>query len=114
MAKEQLLGAVERRRMCQDGSAGLKSAGQAYLDTGRWGEALECFEALKDLDGAAMLASLAIEAGDVFYYKQAKRLLGQEASINDLKQLAQKAVEMGKNAFASTAEQLISHEESDQ
>lgn len=114
MASNQIPSSVERRRMCQEGSADLASASQAYLEAGRWGEALECIAAAGDMENAALLAAQALEAGDLFYYTQAQKVMGREPAESDLAELKGNAARYGKQAFALTAEKSTVHEDTEQ
>ena len=108
MASKELLTAQLRRRHLAESHPQLGPSGKAFLEEGRWGEAVECFSAAKDLEGAALLAAKALEAGDLFYYRQAQRILGREPAASDLAQLAENASSAGKAAFAASARKSIS------
>ncbi len=92
--------------MLRENDPALAQAGHNLLEAGRWGEALECLEACADKEGLEELARAAWEAGDLFFWRQAQRLLGRQPQAAELSQLAQRAQEAGKLAFAQSARQL--------
>lgn len=104
MAGAALPSPTERRQMLAAESPRLAEVGRAFLEAGRWGEALECLAAAGQSEAIADLAALAVEAGDYFYYMGAKRTLGAEPEAKDLKALAEAARRAGLERFAAGAE----------
>ena len=92
--------------MLKDNAADLSGAGRAFLDAGRSGEALECFAAAKDSQGLADTAAYGLEIGDLFVWRQAKRLMGEQLDPKGLSEIGQRAQAAGKVAFAQTVEEL--------
>ena len=78
MAKSPIPTSKERRKLLADADPSLSAKGMALLKQGRWGEALQCLNAAGDTGGIDELAALAWEAGDLFFWQQAKEALGQE------------------------------------
>ncbi len=107
MASKTLPAAKERRRMLAEGPGNLGRTGQEFLAAGRWAEAQECLEAAGDRQGLADLASQALEAGDFFAWRQAKKALGEEPDEVDLTRLAERAHQAGKLAHAASAQALL-------
>ncbi len=99
--------AKERRRLVQQADPGLGELGRRFLAAGRWGEALECFEAAGDQEGLEEAARLAVEAGDLFTYRQALRLLERPPRRDELDELARQAESAGKLAYARGAGELL-------
>lgn len=99
-----VVSAQERRKLLAANSPRLGEVGLAFLELGRWGEALECLAAARETSGLERLRDLALDAGDYFYAKAAAHALGQELSDQQLAQIAQTARESGKDAFAAAAE----------
>jgi len=110
MAKSQLPDAKRRRRMLRENDPALAQAGRNLLEAGRWGEALECLEASADQEGLIELARAAQEAGDIFFWRQAQRLLGHRPGPAELEELAERAQAAGKLAFAQQARELAAGE----
>lgn len=106
MAKSDTITAKNRRQMLKENAASLSGAGRAFLDAGRTGEALECFAAAKDTQGLADVGTYGLENGDLFVWRQAKRLLGEDLDPEQLSEIGQRAQAAGKTAFAQTAEGL--------
>jgi hypothetical protein len=107
MAKDQLPSAKDRRRLLAQKASGLGEAGGRFLKLGRWGEALECLAAAGHKAGIEDLAAQALEAGDLFTWRRALEALGQEPSLTDLGRLQARAEELGKHAFARTAQAIL-------
>ncbi len=113
MAKRgELPTAKKRREMLAQGSPELGPAGRALAQAGRWGEALECLSAAEDREGLAQAAAAAAEAGDLFLYRRAKQLLGEEPEPRDLARLAERAEAAGKLSHATAARRLLHQGES--
>lgn len=112
MAKGELPTAKERRDMLAQDSPALGEAGRALAQAGRWGEALECLEAAGDQEGLASAAAAAAESGDLFLYRRAKQLLGQDLAPRDLASLAEAAEMAGKLSHATAARKILHQEES--
>ncbi len=99
--------AKERRRLQEQGDSRLGELGRQFLAAGRWGEALECFEAAGDQEGLEEAARLAVEAGDLFTYRQALRLQPRAPRPQELEELARRAEAAGKLAYARGARELM-------
>ncbi len=99
-----VVSAQERRKLLAANSPRLAEVGLAFLELGRWGEALECLAAAQDTSGLEQLRDLALAAGDYFYTTAAARALGQELSDQQMAQIAQTARQGGKDTFAAAAE----------
>lgn len=112
MAKGELPTAKQRRDMLAQDSPDLGSAGQALARAGRWGESLECFEAAGDREGLAQAAAKGAETGDLFLYRRAKQLLGEDLEPRDLARLAEAAENAGKLSHATAARKILHQEES--
>jgi hypothetical protein len=112
MAKGDLITAKERREMLAKNSSDLGAAGRALAQAGRWGEAMECLEAVGDKEGLAQVASAAAESGDLFLYRRAKQLLSQDLEPRDLANLAEAAESAGKLSHATAARKILHQEES--
>lgn len=95
--------AQQRRKLLAEGSPRLAEVGLAFLEAGRWGEALECLAAAGETSGLERLKREAGEVGDYFYAAAAARALGQELDTHQLDQIAQRAEETGKETFAAAA-----------
>ena len=96
------------------GYSELGQVGRAYLDAGRWGEALECLEAAKDRQGVEKLAAKALEAGDLFVWRQCSNILGRDLNPHEIRNLHMKAETLGKNSFALAALALMDPPEDSQ
>jgi hypothetical protein len=112
MAGGELPTAKERREMLAQDSPNLSEAGRALARAGRYGEALECLEAAGDQNGLAKVASAAAENGDLFLYRRAKQLLGDDLEPRDLASLAEAAEMAGKLSHATAARKILHQEES--
>jgi hypothetical protein len=112
MAKGELPTAKERRDMLAHNSPDLGAAGRALAEAGRWGEALECLDAARDQEGMAAATTAAVKSGDLFLYRRAKQLLGQELEPRDLAGLAEAAEMAGKLSHATAARKILHQEES--
>lgn len=112
MAGGELPTAKERREMLVQDSPNLGAAGQAFAQAGRWGEALECLGAGGDREGLAQAASEAADSGDLFLYRRAKQLLGEDLEPRDLARLAEAAEKAGKLSHATAARKILHQEES--
>jgi hypothetical protein len=94
----------ERRRWVAESSPRLAEAGLAFLELGRWGEALECLSAAGNSEGIKQLMEQAAETGDLFYWRQAAKALGLPEDEGAAAVVAQTARAAGKLAFASQAD----------
>ncbi len=112
MAKGELPTAKERRGLLAQDSPELGASGKAFAQAGRWGEALECLEAVDDREGLAAAAAEAAESGDLFLYRRAKQLLGDDLEPRDLARLAEVAEAAGKLSHATAARKILHQEES--
>ncbi len=105
MAKAELAGARQRRKLMAENSPRLGEVARAYLEAGRLGEALECLESSRDAGLLKELAAKAREEGDFWAFRQAHRLLGEEMPAGELEELARRAQSLGKEAYARAAGQ---------
>jgi Ribonuclease G/E len=112
MAGGELPTAKQRRDMLAQDSPELGAASRAYAQAGRWGEALECLDAAEDREGLAQAAAEAAENGDLFIYRRAKQLLGEDLAPRDLARLAEAAESAGKLSHATSARKILHQEES--
>jgi hypothetical protein len=101
------LSADKRRELVAAGSPELAAAARAYAEAGRWGEALECLEAQPDAELLDQARRWAQETGDLFVYRRALALAGQEMQAAELEELARAAQAAGKERFAGAARDLL-------
>lgn len=104
MARPELAGARQRRKLMADDSPQLKELARAYLEAGRLGEALECLERSRDQELLRELAARAKDEGDFWAFRQAHRLLDEPMPAAELEELARRAGSLGKEAYARAAE----------
>ena len=95
-------------------STELGGAGRAFLDAGRWGEALECLAAAQDQQGLEKLAAEALQAGDFFVWRHSLKLLDQDLNPDKIKDIQLRAETLGKISFARAAEALVNPPEDSQ
>ena len=94
---------AERRKLLADNSPRLGQVGMAFLEAGRWGEAIECLAAAGDEAGLARIREMAVEAGDLFFAQAAAKALGEELSGHETGALTRQAKQAGKDVFAAQA-----------
>ncbi len=107
MASPPLPDCRARRKLLAEDSPRLAAAGQALLAAGRLGEALECLAAAGDAAGLERLRLLAVTTGDLWLWRQAGGSPVAPAAAGELGQLAMRAQETGKAAFAAAARALF-------
>lgn len=93
----------ERRQWVADSSPNLAEAGLAFLELGRWGEALECLAAAGHTQGLESLMDQAAQAGDLFYWRMSAKALGREPDPAAQAAVARAARDAGKESFFSQA-----------
>ena len=91
----------ERRQWVAESSPRLAEAGLAFLELGRWGEALECLSLAGHTQGLEDLMDRAAQAGDLFYWRMAAKALGREPDPAAQAALVQTARAAGKESFAA-------------
>lgn len=83
--------------------ASLISTGDMYLEAGALSDALDFYAKAEHLAGMQKIKDIALAGGDVFLFQGAARALGIELRDADWENIAQTAMELGKNAFAKQA-----------
>jgi hypothetical protein len=106
MNETELPTASQRRQWLEEASPHLKEAGRAYLEAGRLSEALECFAAVKDAEGLALMEGQALESGDFFAWQMSLNRQGRKPKAEELLRIKEAAQAAGKSAFAQTAQSL--------
>ena len=74
-----------------------------YLEAGALSDALDFYAKAEHLAGMQKIKDIALAGGDVFLFQGAARALGIELRDADWENIAQTAMELGKNAFAKQA-----------
>ncbi len=77
--------------------------GDQYLEQQAFADALDFYAKAEHTAGIEKISSLALEKGDVFLYSRALRALDREADPKQWRQIIQRAVDLGKFAFARQA-----------
>ena len=83
--------------------ASLISTGDMYLEAGALSDALDFYAKAEHLAGMQKIKDIALAGGDVFLFQGAARALSIELRDADWENIAQTAMELGKNAFAKQA-----------
>jgi hypothetical protein len=99
--------AQKRRELVASRSPELAAAARAFAEASRWGEALECLEAQPDPELLGRARQWALAEGDLFVYRRALALAGEEARADELESLAAAARAKGKDAHAKAAQDLL-------
>lgn len=83
--------------------ASLISTGDMYLEAGALSDALDFYAKAEHLAGMQKIKDISLAGGDVFLFQGAARALSIELRDADWENIAQKAMELGKYAFAKQA-----------
>lgn len=94
---------MQRRKLLAESSPRLGEAGRAFLQAGRWGEALECLDEAGDSGAIEELLQAAVKDGDLFYARAAAKALGRELDQAQLTAVAEAAGRAGKAKFEEAA-----------
>ncbi len=77
--------------------------GDAFLEEGALSDALDFFSRANHTAGIKKISEIAMQNGDVFLYAKAARALNVEPSGADWDDIAQRAIDLKKYAFARHA-----------
>jgi hypothetical protein len=89
----------------------LREMGEAFMDAGRYDDALEFFGQCGAEQPARKIAELAMQAGNVPLYMRAKRVLAEQISEEEWTQIAAHAERAGAFSMAYVAHSKAGHEE---
>lgn len=81
----------------------LRRQGEEFLQAGWLSDAIDFFGIAGDRDGLAKLREISVAEGDVFLFRRTLKALEAAADENEWKQLADRALELGKLQFAREA-----------
>jgi hypothetical protein len=107
MAKNQdLPGFYEKRKILfseKTSAEKMRATGEAFMEAGRYDDALEFFERCEAADLVRQVAARAMEEGNTPLYMRAKRVLEEPMSENEWAGLAEKAERCGRPTMAYVA-----------
>ena len=95
--KQQLLHAKDAR------PEDLRCQGEEFLQAGWLSDAADFFNKAGDQNGLEKLRDIAIAEGDVFLFRRTLKALDATASEDQWKELADRALDLGKLQFAREA-----------
>jgi tetratricopeptide (TPR) repeat protein len=106
MKRQELPDYKEKQRLLylgQTAPAALSALGDRYAAAGRTADAIECYGRAGDGEKLRSQAARAEEEGDVQFFLQALRALGREATREEWQRIGERALRMGRLAFARHA-----------
>jgi hypothetical protein len=95
--KQQMLHAKDAK------PAELRRQGEEFLQAGWLSDAIDFFGKAGDQEGLAKIRRITIEEGDIFLFRQILKAMGAGAEEAEWKQLADRALQLGKLQFAREA-----------
>jgi len=104
-----------KRKLLHDKSSTpdkLIGAGEAFLEAGRYYDAVDFFEKADARDRLAEMVEAAITEGDTALLLRVKKLLGEEPEPEELRRAALKATESGRSTMALVAYKRLGDRES--
>jgi hypothetical protein len=113
MARARIPDAIQRRELLEqelDAGRALKVA-EAYLEEGRFFDALAFLDKAGDLDRLRAIRDEAIRAGDVFLLREAAARCGEEPDADTWRALAEAAASFGKDGYAQEARRQLAARE---
>jgi hypothetical protein len=78
----------------------LRRQGEEFLQAGWLSDAIDFFNKAGDQNGLEKVRDIAISEGDVFLFRRTLKALEASASENQWKELADRALDLGKLQFA--------------
>ena len=112
--KRDLPGFYEERKLLFDPKASAdrkRRAGEAFMEAGRYDEALDFFERCGATDQVRQVAAKALAAGNTPLFMRAKRILREEVTDREWSQVAAAAEHRGAYTMAYVAHLKAGHEQ---